>query len=95
MMKVIDALVKTGLCKTKNEARRLIEQGGAKIEGMKVTDVNAEFFIRKNKVILVQNHGPIQFKNTGERGKSKAKISLVRPRRFGDKNDKENQEEDC
>jgi tyrosyl-tRNA synthetase len=38
---VVDAIVRTGLCATKSEARRLIEQGGATLNGNKVTSVDA------------------------------------------------------
>jgi len=38
---VIDAIVRSGLCTTKSEARRLIEQGGATLNGKKVTAIDA------------------------------------------------------
>jgi tyrosyl-tRNA synthetase len=38
---VIDAIVRSGLCATKSEARRLIEQGGASLNGKKVTSIEA------------------------------------------------------
>jgi tyrosyl-tRNA synthetase len=38
---VIDAIVRSGLCGTKSEARRLIEQGGASLNGEKVTSIDA------------------------------------------------------
>jgi tyrosyl-tRNA synthetase len=38
---VIDAIVRSGLCATKSEARRLIEQGGATLNGKKVTAIDA------------------------------------------------------
>jgi tyrosyl-tRNA synthetase len=37
---VLDALVRAGLCSSKGEARRLIQQGGAYIEQQRVTDEN-------------------------------------------------------
>jgi tyrosyl-tRNA synthetase len=38
---VIDAIVRSGLCATKSEARRLIEQGGATLNGRRVTSIDA------------------------------------------------------
>jgi len=38
---VVDLIVRSGLCATKSEARRLIEQGGAALNGKKVTAVDA------------------------------------------------------
>ncbi len=37
---VMDLYAKTGLCKTKNDARRLVQQGGANIENKKVEGIN-------------------------------------------------------
>lgn len=39
---LIDALVASGSCASKSEARRLIEQGGIKVNDKAVTDVNAK-----------------------------------------------------
>jgi tyrosyl-tRNA synthetase len=38
---LIDALVALGLCASKKEARRLVEQGGARVDGEAVTDAQA------------------------------------------------------
>lgn len=38
----VEIMVESGLCKSKNEARRLIEQGGVEFEGSRVTDCNAK-----------------------------------------------------
>ncbi len=38
---IMDLMVATGLCKSKSEARRLVQQGGVTVEGDKVTDINA------------------------------------------------------
>ncbi len=38
---VVDAIVRSGLCATKSEARRLIEQGGAALNGKKVAAIDA------------------------------------------------------
>ena len=52
---VVDSLVMTDLCKSKSEARRMIDQGAIKIDDMKVTDHNAVvlFSPDKSKHILV------------------------------------------
>ncbi len=39
---LIDALVASGSCASKSEARRLIEQGGIKVNEKAVTDMNAK-----------------------------------------------------
>ena len=38
---VMDVFVRTGLCATKSDARRLVAQGGASVNGEKVTDIDA------------------------------------------------------
>ena len=38
---ILDLMLKCGLVPSKKEARRLIEQGGVELDGVKVTDVNA------------------------------------------------------
>ncbi|HEU0051396.1 MAG TPA: S4 domain-containing protein, partial [Patescibacteria group bacterium] len=47
-----DALVLAKLVGSKSEARRQIEQGGIKVDEMKVTDVNARVSISKNGVLI-------------------------------------------
>jgi tyrosyl-tRNA synthetase len=37
-LSIIDALVESGLCKNKSEARRMVAQGGAYINNRRVTD---------------------------------------------------------
>ena len=53
---VVDAMVATGVAKSKGEARRLIEQGGVSVDETKVTDPNmpipaAEFVLHKGKKV--------------------------------------------
>ena len=53
---VVDALVLTGIAKSKGEARRLIEQGGVSVDDRKIADVNApltakEFVLHKGKKV--------------------------------------------
>jgi tyrosyl-tRNA synthetase len=38
---VVDVIVRSGLCATKSEARRLVEQGGATLNGKRVTAIDA------------------------------------------------------
>ncbi|MBQ9728626.1 MAG: tyrosine--tRNA ligase [Clostridia bacterium] len=53
---IVDAMVATGVAKSKGEARRLIEQGGVSVDDSKVTDANApipakEFVLHKGKKV--------------------------------------------
>lgn len=49
----VELLVKTHLASSKSEARRLIEQGGLRINGSKVTDVHARIALTNRAVIQV------------------------------------------
>lgn len=56
---VVDAMALCGVCKSKGEARRLIEQGGVLVNDEKVTDVNmpvpaSEFILQKGKKVRVK-----------------------------------------
>lgn len=56
---VVDAMVLCGVCKSKGEARRLIEQGGVSVNDKKVTDANmpvpaSEFILQKGKKVRVK-----------------------------------------
>ncbi|MBI5358617.1 tyrosine--tRNA ligase, partial [Candidatus Amesbacteria bacterium] len=48
---IIDILVETGLAKSKSEAKRLIEQGGVKVNETKIS--NFEFQISNSCVINI------------------------------------------
>ncbi len=50
--KLADLLVATGLASSKGEARRLIEQGGVKVNGEKATAANADITINVEGVLL-------------------------------------------
>ena len=59
---IVDLLVETGLCPSKSEARRMVEQGGVKVNADKISDVNAIIEINdtvlqkgKKNIIKVQN----------------------------------------
>jgi tyrosyl-tRNA synthetase len=47
-------LVETNLAASVAEAKRLIEQGGVKIQGEKISNVAAEIEINQNKNVLIQ-----------------------------------------
>jgi tyrosyl-tRNA synthetase len=49
-----DILTTTGLAASKGEAKRLIEQGGVRVNGEKATSVAAEFDIKPDAEFLVQ-----------------------------------------
>jgi tyrosyl-tRNA synthetase len=50
--KLVDLLSETGLAASKGDARRLIEQGGVKINGEKATAGNADVVIDQNGVLF-------------------------------------------
>jgi tyrosyl-tRNA synthetase len=52
---VVDALIATGLCKSKSEARRMIEQGAIRVDDIKVTSHNTSVLYSpdRSKSILV------------------------------------------
>ncbi len=52
--KLVDLLVQTGLAASKGEARRLIEQGGVRIDGEKATASNAEVSIMAGNSLVLQ-----------------------------------------
>ena len=48
---ILDLLVKTALCPSKSEARRLVPQGGVSVDDVKVTDPNAAVEIAESVII--------------------------------------------
>ncbi len=52
--KIVDLLAQTNLTASKGEAKRLIEQGGVKIDGEKVSDMSAEIEVVKEKSFVIQ-----------------------------------------
>ena len=48
---ILDLLVKTGLCPSKSEGRRLVQQNGIAVDDVKVTDPNAVITINDSVVI--------------------------------------------
>ena len=49
-----ELLTETNLAPSKKEAKRLIEQGGVKIDGEKVSDVQAEIKLKKQESFIIQ-----------------------------------------
>ena len=52
--KLIDLLVQTNLTASKSETRRLIDQGGVKIDGEKISDTSAEIEVTAEKSFIIQ-----------------------------------------
>ena len=59
---VLDLLIETKLVLSKGEAKRLIEQGGVKIDNQKITDWQKEITIKNNMIIQVGKRKFIQIK---------------------------------
>jgi tyrosyl-tRNA synthetase len=57
---IVDVLIEVCLCKSKSEARKLIEQGGLKINDKKITDIdfkielNKEYVLQKGKKVFLK-----------------------------------------
>jgi len=51
--KIIDLILESGLINTTSEIRRLIKQGGVKIEGVKIEDINKEIDIKEEKLLQI------------------------------------------
>lgn len=58
-MNVLDLLVATKLTSSKSEARRVVEQGGLKVDGKVIKDINAQIDIKKAGTLLQK--GPRTF----------------------------------
>lgn len=52
--KLVSLLVETNLASSKAEARRLIEQGGVRIEGEKISNNDTEIALAKEQALLIQ-----------------------------------------
>lgn len=61
--KLADLLVGTGLAASKGEARRLIEQGGVKINGEKVTSSSAEIDLNGELIVQVGKRNFLKIKS--------------------------------
>ncbi|MCU0234232.1 MAG: S4 domain-containing protein, partial [Thermoanaerobaculales bacterium] len=67
---IVRELVEIGFAASNSEARRLIQQGGVKVDGQTVTDINADFggAVISGKPVLVQV-GKRRFKRLRFQGK--------------------------
>jgi tyrosyl-tRNA synthetase len=54
---IVQILAESGLVPSKNEARRMVEQGAVSVEGVKISDVNAVIDITAGVVIRVGKRG--------------------------------------
>ena len=52
--KILDVLTETGLAESKGEAKRLIAQGGVKVDGEKVADARAEMVLATGNEVVLQ-----------------------------------------
>ena len=59
--KIVDLLIQANLAGSKKEAKRLIEQGGVKINGEKISDVNADVNVKSEILIQVGKHRFVSF----------------------------------
>lgn len=50
-MNIVDLLAETGLCASKSEARRLVEQGGVKVDDEKVEGIDMELDLAEERLI--------------------------------------------
>ncbi|MBT3865158.1 tyrosine--tRNA ligase [Candidatus Peregrinibacteria bacterium] len=50
---VIDLITETGLTSSKSEARRMVEQGGVKVDGVKIADIGDKIDLSEEKLIQV------------------------------------------
>ncbi len=59
--KIVDLLVQINLAGSKKEAKRLVEQGGVKINGEKISDVGANIDVENEILIQVGKHKFVRF----------------------------------
>lgn len=52
-MNIVDLIIGNDMAKSKSEARRLIEQGGVKVDGEKITDPNLILDLKEEKLLQV------------------------------------------
>jgi tyrosyl-tRNA synthetase len=58
---IMTLLVKTGLCPSKSDARRNVQQGGVTVDDAKVTDIGASFTAEQLKAGLLVKRGKKNF----------------------------------
>lgn len=50
---IVDALIAAGLAKSRSEARRLVQQGGVRLDGERITDTNAPYAAAPGQIFQV------------------------------------------
>ncbi|MCL4377126.1 MAG: tyrosine--tRNA ligase [Actinobacteria bacterium] len=53
-IKIVKLLTETGLCSSNNESKRLIEQGGLKINNIRISDINIELLLDELNLKIIQ-----------------------------------------
>ncbi len=59
---ILTIVHKSGLCASRSEARRNVQQGGVSVDGEKVTDIAASYTLEQVKAGLVVKRGKKNFK---------------------------------
>ncbi|MDD5483330.1 MAG: tyrosine--tRNA ligase [Kiritimatiellae bacterium] len=59
---IVALLAAAGLAESKSAARRLVQQGAVKIEGRKITDVNAEIAVADENILQAGKRGIVRLK---------------------------------
>ena len=54
-MDVAELFVRSGLVKSKTEARRQIKNGGIRVQDIRINDLYARVAVHKNKLIIVES----------------------------------------
>jgi tyrosyl-tRNA synthetase len=52
-VELVELLVKLNVAESKSEAKRLIQQGGVRLDGEKVTDIHAKITLNTEKILKV------------------------------------------
>jgi len=61
-MRIVALLVAAGLAESKGAARRLVQQGAVKIEGQKITDIDAEIAVGNENILQAGKRGIVRLK---------------------------------
>ena len=59
---ILTIVHKSGLCASRSEARRNVQQGGVSVDGEKVTDIAASYTLDQLKAGIVVKRGKKNFK---------------------------------
>ena len=61
VMDIMTILVKTGLCSSKSDARRNVQQGGVTVDDEKITDISKTYTADELKAGIVVKRGKKNF----------------------------------